>query len=117
MRTPEGQSERISRIRICAPSAPDRLMGSVSSTESITPMLRTVALNGLFVLAEFSSAAAETILYKFALIAIVLLLHTLWLRAAIKRAMRAKRQRSLDSSEYTLDTILGEMTDAHLDRR
>lgn len=80
-------------------------------------MTRTVALNGLFVLAEFSSAATEAIVYKLALIAIVLLLHTLWLRAAIKRAIRANRQRTLDSSEYTLDAILGEMTDAHPGRR
>lgn len=51
-------------------------------------MSRTVALNALFILAGFSSAAAETILYKLALVAIVLMLHTLWLMAVIRRSAR-----------------------------
>lgn len=51
-------------------------------------MLRTVALNALFLLAGCSSAAVETVLYRLALVAIVVMLGALWARAAIKRTAR-----------------------------
>jgi hypothetical protein len=48
-------------------------------------MFRTVVLSALFLLAGWSSVAVDAILYRLALIAIVLLLHTLWIRAIVRR--------------------------------
>lgn len=59
------------------------------------PMTRSTVLNGLFIVAGFSSAAAETLLYKLALVAIVVLLHELWFRAARRRAARDSAVRAL----------------------
>lgn len=72
-------------------------------------MLRTVALNALFLAAGYASSTVDTILYKLALIAIVLLLHTLWVRAVIKRATTT----SLNRTEQTLDLILTNWNDGH----
>lgn len=49
-------------------------------------MSRSILLNALFIVAGFSSAAIQTLIYKLALVAIVLLLHTLWFRAVVRRA-------------------------------
>lgn len=46
-------------------------------------MSRSIALNALFIVAGCTSAAVQTILYRLALIVIVLLLHTLWLRTVM----------------------------------
>lgn len=53
-------------------------------------MTRTAALNGLFLLATCTSAAVETILYRLALVAIVVMLGALWTRARIKRAFNER---------------------------
>jgi hypothetical protein len=59
-------------------------------------MLRTVALNALFLIAGGTSAAIDTLLYRFALVMVVLLLHALWARAVERRtakdAIRIYRQ-------------------------
>lgn len=65
-------------------------------------MTRSMILNALFLLAGCSSAAVETILYRVALVAIVVMLHTLWLRAKVKRTIRAAFDENLDDAESAL---------------
>jgi hypothetical protein len=80
-------------------------------------MTRTVALNGLFILAGCTSSLASEALYRIALIAIVLILRMLWAKAMIQRAIHSETQRALDTDEYTLDAILEGMSGAHPNMR
>jgi uncharacterized membrane protein len=49
-------------------------------------MLRTIILNALFVVAEYASSNVNALVYRLAIVAIVMLIHTLWFRAMIRRA-------------------------------
>lgn len=60
-------------------------------------MIRTVILNGLFVVAEYASSTVDTILYRLALIAIVVLLQALWIRAMVRSAVKLEHRRTLTS--------------------
>jgi hypothetical protein len=51
-------------------------------------MTRTTALDSLFLVAGGISFTVDEILYRLTLIAIVLLLRALWLKAVIRRASR-----------------------------
>lgn len=68
-------------------------------------MSRTVALNALFLLAGYASSTVDTILYRLALIAIVLLLHTLWIRAKVKRQILTNLAGALGLPPVHQDTI------------
>lgn len=58
-------------------------------------MTRTIILNALFILAEYASSTVDAILYRLAIIAIVILLHTLWIWAIVRRARRDGARRAL----------------------
>lgn len=99
----------------CNPSCTRALYAPVPhSTEA--PMSRSIALNALFIVAGCTSAAVETILYRLALIMIVLLLRAWWARSVVKRtardAIRIYRQghpeaarRVRASAQTPLDTV------------
>lgn len=65
-------------------------------------MSRTVALNALFLVAGYTSSFASEVLYKLALGAIVVILHTLWIRSIVRRAVKLENQRTLQSVADTL---------------
>lgn len=60
-------------------------------------MIRTTALSALFLAAGYASSTVDAVLYKLALIAIVLLLQALWIRAVVQRAVKRENQRTLTS--------------------
>lgn len=76
-------------------------------------MSRNVLLNALFIVAGCTSVALDAVLYRIALIVIVLLLRALWARAAMRHFWT---QQTLDRNEQTLDLIIGGWNDAHQDR-
>jgi hypothetical protein len=73
--------------------------------------------NALFLVGGCTYALMDvmnTVIYRLALIVILLMFRALWARAVLSRTIQQSiTQNSLDASEYTLDTILVEMSDAH----
>lgn len=85
----------------------------------MTPHTRRLNLtaNALFLIAGCTYAFMDimnTAIYRLAVIAILLVFRALWARAVLSRTIHQSiTQNSLDASEYTLDAILAEMSDAH----
>jgi hypothetical protein len=78
---------------------------SVCLSSQRPSMSRTAALNVLFLMASFTSAAVETILYRMALVAIVVMLGALWMRAVVRRTRNNTAQAILQSAEI-IDSFL-----------
>jgi hypothetical protein len=51
-------------------------------------MLRTIILNALFIVAEYISSNVDALVYRLAIVAIVVLIHTLWFRMIMRRERR-----------------------------
>lgn len=65
-------------------------------------MSRSTILNGLFLLAGCASTLTNDILYRIALVAILFALRVLWMRAAVKRALRTAFDAELNDAESVL---------------